>query len=166
MDDADDEPLTRAGRGPHGHAARLRREELDLTAWELARRLVGVALLCEDVGGIIVETEAYARDDAASHSFRGLTPRNRSMFAGPGRLAQALAIDIAHDGADATAAPFALLDRAVEPLVLTGRRIGISRERERPWRFALAGSSWLSRALMAAEPTPYAAPHETGEARS
>lgn len=220
MGDADNEALTRrAGRGPHGHAARLRQEELDLTACELARRLVGVALLCENVGGIIVETEAYARDDAASHSFRGPTPRNRSMFAGPGavyvyrsyglhwcfnivardagavliraieprwgldlmrlrrgrsdhladgpgRLAQALAIDIAHDGADATAAPFALLDRAVEPLVLTGRRIGISRERERPWRFALAGSSWLSRALMAAEPTPHAAPHETGEARS
>jgi DNA-3-methyladenine glycosylase len=69
----------------------------------------------------------------------------RLLCAGPGRLCEALGITRAHDGLPLDAPPFRLLARpAAMPLVI-GTRIGISKAIDKPWRYGLAGSRFLSR---------------------
>jgi DNA-3-methyladenine glycosylase len=63
---------------------RLTKSYFDRDVVAVARDLIGAMLLVDGVGGVIVETEAYARDDPASHSFPGATPRNAAMFGSPG----------------------------------------------------------------------------------
>ena len=53
---------------------------------EVAQGIIGWTLLVDGAGGRIVEVEAYADDDPASHAFGGPTARNASMFGPPGHL--------------------------------------------------------------------------------
>ncbi len=167
---------------------------------EVARDLIGVELDLAGIGGVIVETEAYEPHEPASHSFRGVTPRNAVMFgppgyayvyrsygihwclnfvcrpgsavlvralqpvrgieemekrrgladplllcSGPGRLCQALSITIEHNGLSLFAAPFRLTLPEAPPLIVTGRRIGITQAVDLPWRFGLSGSLHISK---------------------
>jgi DNA-3-methyladenine glycosylase len=175
---------------------------------DVARELVGAELYVDDVGGVIVEVEAYHPDDRASHAYGNRrTARNGAMFlagghayvyrsygvhwclnfvceqegvaaavllralepmrgldemrarrgplgdrllcSGPGRLCEALGVTREQDGLPLDRPPFELVARQAQPELLVGRRIGLTKAAELPWRFGLAGSRYLSRAFAA-----------------
>jgi len=186
----------------------LTRAKLPIDTVSLARFLIGKLVVRElpegIVSGRIVETEAYVVGDAACHAYRGMTPRNRSLFLdrgnayvylaygiswmlnvssetagvgagvliralepiegialmqhnrgvehlrdlarGPGRLAQALRIDRRLDGLNlCRKGPLWLARDDHEPGDIgQSVRIGISRDAERPLRFYLRGSPFVS----------------------
>ncbi len=62
----------------------LKRAFFGRSVHEVAPDLIGVTLLVNGVGGIIVEVEAYHHTEPAAHSFSGPTPRNQVMFGPPG----------------------------------------------------------------------------------
>jgi DNA-3-methyladenine glycosylase len=66
-------------------AERLGVDFFDRSVHEVAPDLIGCGLFFAGVGGVIVECEAYEREDPASHSFVGLTDRTAIMFGPPGR---------------------------------------------------------------------------------
>jgi DNA-3-methyladenine glycosylase len=65
-------------------ASRLSRDFFVRSAVEMGEELLGATLLVGGVGGVLVELEIYDESDPASHSYRGPTPRNASMFGPPG----------------------------------------------------------------------------------
>ena len=75
---------------------------------------------------------------------RGLDDE-RLLCAGPGRLCQALAITRHHDGLPLDEPPFELVARSEEPELLAVPRIGITQAADRPWRYVVARSRFLSR---------------------
>ena len=187
---------------------RLRRAELPVASAALARFLLGKTLVRTSAEGRmlgrIVETEAYLPHDAACHAFRGMTPRNRSLFMrpghayvyfiygnhfmlnvsgeepgtgggvllraaeplaglelmqerrgpvpardlarGPGRLAQAFAVDGSLQGVDLCAAGPLWLGTPLAPVgrIASSVRIGISKDAHRRLRFYERNNRFVS----------------------
>jgi DNA-3-methyladenine glycosylase len=82
-----------------GHVP-LDRAELPIDTVALARHLIGTVLVRAlpegATSGRIVETEAYVVGDAAGHAYRGMTPRNRSLFLERGHAYVYLAYGISY----------------------------------------------------------------------
>jgi DNA-3-methyladenine glycosylase len=79
---------------------------------------------------------------------RGLAvERERELCSGPGKLTQALAISLADNRCDLARGPVTISPRppgSETPAISTGRRIGITKAVELPWRFCAIGSRYLS----------------------
>ena len=74
--------------------------------------------------------------------------RIEALCSGPGKLAEALGIDLSLNGADLFQPPFELSEPAGEWAtveVVTGPRIGITKAADLPWRYSVSGSRYVSR---------------------
>jgi DNA-3-methyladenine glycosylase len=78
---------------------------------------------------------------------RGLE-RIEALCSGPGKLTEALSVDLSLNGADLFEPPFEVSEPVGEWAsveVVTGPRIGITKAAELPWRYCVSGSRFVSR---------------------
>jgi DNA-3-methyladenine glycosylase len=69
----------------------------------------------------------------------------RLLCSGPGRVCQALGITRADNGLVLDEPPFELLARTGDVEVVAGPRIGLTKAVEKPWRYGLKDSRFLSK---------------------
>jgi DNA-3-methyladenine glycosylase len=132
-------PRNRSMFGPPGHAYVYRSYGIH---WCLN-------FVCEDVGianAVLIRALEPTHDLDRMRSRRGVE-NDRLLAAGPGRLTQALGITGDHDGLRLDRKPFDLRARETEPEIVTGPRIGITKAVEKPWRYGVKGSRYLSRSF-------------------
>ena len=106
-------------------------------------------LVCEAAGSaaaVLIRALEPTHGIDVMRARRGLDDL-RLLCSGPGRLCQALGVTREHDGLPLDAPPFELRERERPVSVVAAPRIGISVATERPWRYAAAGSRFLSRPL-------------------
>ena len=104
-------------------------------------------LVCEEEGSasaVLVRALEPAKGVDLMQARRGLDDP-RLLCAGPGRLCQALGVTREHDGSPLDRPPFELHARSGDVEIVRGPRIGITRAADRPWRYLLAGSRFVSR---------------------
>jgi DNA-3-methyladenine glycosylase len=107
-------------------------------------------VVCEPKGSasaVLIRALAPTHGLAAMQRRRGLA-EERALCSGPGKLAQALGVTIAHNGLRLDAPPFALHARTETLAIVAGMRIGITKAVELPWRYGLKDSRYLSKPFL------------------
>jgi len=103
--------------------------------------------VCEEAGSasaVLIRALAPTHNLVAMRRRRGL-PDERALCSGPGKLCEALGITRKQNGLPLDRAPFELRAPAIKLEIATGVRIGITKAAERPWRYGLKGSPFLSK---------------------
>ncbi|MGO9006522.1 MAG: DNA-3-methyladenine glycosylase [Beijerinckiaceae bacterium] len=73
------------------------------------------------------------------------TVNERLLCSGPGRVCEALGVTGAYDGLALDAPPFEIFARTGAVEVVAGPRIGITKAIDKPWRYGLKSSRFLSK---------------------
>ena len=110
-----------------------------------------VNLVCEEEG---VAAAVLVRALEPNHGVETMRARRgvetaRILCSGPGRLCEALGIGREHDGLPLDEPPFELRARETPHEIVAGPRVGITRAADRPWRYGLAASPFVSRPFRA-----------------
>jgi DNA-3-methyladenine glycosylase len=106
--------------------------------------------VCEPEGigaAVLIRALEPLRGVSRMRERRGLE-RLESLCSGPGKLTQALGIELGHNGSDLLRGAVRIAPRQpswMTPEVTVDRRIGITKAVELPWRFCAAGSRFLSK---------------------
>lgn len=103
-------------------------------------------IVCERGSAVLVRALEPTHGIEAMMARRAV-PVARKLCAGPGNLCKALAVTGGMNGFSVLEAPFALEPPSAAPVSAAGVRIGITKAAERPWRFAVKGSPYLSRPI-------------------
>jgi DNA-3-methyladenine glycosylase len=112
-----------------------------------------VNFVCEPAGSasaVLIRAIEPTVGIAAMRRKRGVHDE-RLLCSGPGRVCEALGITGAHSGLPLDELPFELFARDGDVEVVSGVRIGITKAVEKPWRYGLKGSRFLSKPFPAPE---------------
>ena len=110
--------------------------------------------VCEPVGvgaAVLIRALEPASGLDEMRARRGVQ-RIEDLCSGPGKLTQALGIELADNGVDLSKGPVLISERPggwEHPRVSTDVRIGITKATELPWRFCATGSRFVSRRVKA-----------------
>jgi DNA-3-methyladenine glycosylase len=107
-------------------------------------------VVCEPAGvgaGVLFRALEPTRGIELMRARRGGLP-DRQLCSGPGKLTQALGVELSDNGSDLRVGPIVISARAGEwrdIQLVADRRIGITKAPELPWRFTAVGNRWVSR---------------------
>jgi DNA-3-methyladenine glycosylase len=106
---------------------------------------VGAAVLIRALVPVAGIEAMRARRSASRPA--GRPPRDEDLCSGPGKLTQALGIELSENGSSLENGPIRIRPRAgewLEPALLQDTRVGINHAAELRWRFSAAGSRHVS----------------------
>ncbi len=110
---------------------------------------MNVTTQCKGIGeAVLIRALRPIYGLEAIRTRRPLVMKESGLLNGPGKLTEGLGINLTYNGFTFDRPDFKIIDLGTKvPSKLIGQspRIGISKAAEKPWRFFIKGSPWLSR---------------------